>query len=181
MSADYATRSHRPSRIFALAAITVFDILLKVILILLCVSITSEGLRFLVPSFGQRLSAQPFLGFLREYEGAHRLDLAHIFAVPIAILVFFLWKWLLRTLIEPGFVLSVYGFDPIVVKTILSIMCIVVLGLDALCFYCAIANMGWQGTTFSFPALLGTALYAAVIVGVSFMSLLMHKSVTSTR
>jgi hypothetical protein len=156
-----------------------WEILTKGILGVIYISVIAEGLRRLVPALGQRLYRLPGLGALREYEATYRLDLAPFLAVFILIAVWYLWDeilqlWLRRECDDDESPWNRANHGLLIVS-----LGIVILGSDAVLFYIAMTQIGWQGAGFSFPALLATVAYLAVLIFVSFVSINLREAVNA--
>ena len=76
-----------------------WNLLVIVVLSIIYWTVISEGLRFLIPVLGQRLSKLPIPGFslLARYEATYRLDLANAMAVFLFLAMFSLWGMILKT------------------------------------------------------------------------------------
>jgi hypothetical protein len=142
-------------------------------------SVIAEGLRFLVPFLGQRLSKLPIPGFSRlaDFEWTHRLDLANAMSVFLFIAMWNLWGLLLKAWLGTSEVFQKSGWDAETYKTIVLTLGVVVLGADGVLFYIAMTQMGWAGTRFSLSALLATCMWVAVLVFVKLVSINLEKEV----
>jgi hypothetical protein len=140
------------------------------------VSVISDGLRRLVPELGVPLwRAVPLPGFslLRNYEGLRKLDLAHMLSLILLFASWFMWVAVLRTLFFPRDFAHRAGLNlPVYTKFVFGLAC-VILVCDSSLFYYALVNGGiWGGNAFmSFPALLATCAYTALLVFVSYVTL----------
>ena len=63
-------------------------------------------------------------------------------------------------------------------RRIVATLAAVLLGADAVLFYFALAEMGWQGSQFNFGALLATAAYCAVMIFVTLLNLNLKEKIT---
>jgi hypothetical protein len=138
------------------------------------VTVISEGLRTIVPALGQRLFKQPGLSFLKDYKETHRLDLAPFMAVFILIAVFYLWERILKIWLSSDRDLT-WENETILLMGLGS----TILGADAILFYTAMAMDGWSGSMISISALLATVCYVAVIVFVSYVTVLLRSAIYS--
>ena len=159
---------------FAWLKYLLWQIFSKVILGIICVAVTSEGLRTLVPALGKKIHTFPGLGAFKDFEETYKLDFAPFFALFLLVTVWALWSrilqvWL-RTESEPGWHSERH-------RKIITTLGVTVLGADAALFFIAITYMGW-GASFSVSALLSTAAYVAVIIFVSYQSLTLYKSIS---
>jgi hypothetical protein len=132
-------------------------------------AIIGEGFRTLVPALGQKLWKIPGFGALKDYEFWHKMDLAPIMASFLFVAVCWLWYdilklWLLR---EP--ISGAWNLDNR--EKLVVILGTVLLGGDAILFYCGVTQMGWGGSSFSFSALVATAVYIGVVIFVTYVSL----------
>jgi hypothetical protein len=146
----------------------------KVMIGIIYVSLISEGLRTIAPGLGQRLYKQPGLNFLKDYKETYRLDLAPILAAFILVAVFYLWERILKIWLSCDDEFE-WKHDTILVVGLGS----VILVADAICFYCAVAMDGWSGSFISISAFLATVCYIAIVVFVSYITVLLRSAVDS--
>jgi hypothetical protein len=139
------------------------------------IAIISEGLRLLIPPAGLRLSKIPFLDFFDDFEATHRLDCAHLMGLGMLVFVWFFWDQLLT--IKMGAEFNAYGFDPEKYKKVVTILGSTLICCDACLFFLSVTNSSWAGSSFSFSAVLATAAYIAILVGVSFVSCLLGRDI----
>lgn len=177
-SACNAVRGIRWTLVGARLKYWAWQVVTKLILGVIYIAVISEGLRVIVPALGQKLYKLPGLGALRDYEGTHRLDLAHFLAIFVLFAVFYLWDRILELWLESDEEFDDRGWNPEAHRRLVVVLGTVILGADACLFYVAMTQIGWRGTTFSFSALLATAAYLAVLIFVSFVSINLRKSIT---
>lgn len=142
----------------------------------ICFFITSEGLRLTVSPLGQKLYRLPGLSFLADYE-THALDLASCLSPLLVAGVYFSWGELLRMRLGIG---SDYQrhWHAENYRRIVGVLAAVLLASDAALFYVALVEASWQGSTFSFGALLATAAYCAVMIFVTLLNIHLKEKVT---
>lgn len=98
-------------------------------------TVISEGLRFLIPVLGQRLSKLPIpgLSFLARYQATYRLDLANTMSVFLFLAMWSLWGMILKTYLGSDEHFHRQGWSPDRYRTL-----VMVLGkLRHEWFYCA--------------------------------------------
>ena len=145
------------------------------VIALVYVSVISDGLRRLVPELGLPLwRAIPLPGFslLRNFEGLHKLDLAHVLSLVLLFASWFMWVALLRVKFFPRDVVKTGMELPTYIKFVCALACVIIV-CDSALFYYALVNEGiWGGNKIvSLPALLATCAYTAVIIFVSYVTL----------
>ena len=144
------------------------------------VALVSEGLRSLIPTFGQRLYRQPGLSFLRDYEGWHKFDLAHVMACILLVAVFSSWCINLRLWFAPHEFVARTGWRLEAYRLVATVLSWAVLICDACLFYAAMSQGEsiWDAAkTISWSAILATLLYCAIIVFLSFSYVTLEKKV----
>lgn len=82
-------------RFFATMKYWIVSLVTKVGLGIIYMSVIREGLAYMVPFLGQRLSKLPGLTFLADFEATYRLDLAIVFSLFLLCFVWWLWSKLL--------------------------------------------------------------------------------------
>lgn len=137
------------------------------------IAIVSDGLRYLIPPLGQKLSKLPFLQIFGDYESTHRIDLAHPMALVLLFAVWWLWDRLLMAWL--GGDIDYLGFDPDAYNVVVNVLGISIVSADAMLFYLGATQSTWGGTAFSFSALLATIAYVAILVFVSFVSCVLRR------
>ena len=142
-----------------------------IIWLMYCVLI-SEALRYLLPVLATRIHKLPlpFVSYLRYWEGFHRLDIAHLFAILLCMAVWFLWVEILTAFLSNERSVERSGWNPDAYRCFVNLLGGVVLSCDAILFYIAVTQLDWGSSRFSFAALVATAIYLGVIVFVSFVS-----------
>ncbi len=137
----------------------------------------AEGIRQVLPTLGIKLSKIPGLGLLSEYEGIHKLDLAHLLSIIILIFAWIQWRELLLVWLSPEPEQSAFGWRPRRHQEITVILAAVVLISDGLLFYSAMADLAWNGSWFSITAFIATVVYVAILVFVTFVSINMKRAI----
>jgi hypothetical protein len=140
-------------------------------------TVISEGLRFLIPVLGQRLSKLPIPGFslLSRYQATYRWDLANTMAVFLFLAMWSLWGMILKTYLGSDEHFQRQGWDPHRYRRLVMVLGKLILSCDLILFYIAMVQMGWSGSVFSFPALVASAAYLAVIIFVKLKSITLEK------
>lgn len=138
------------------------------------ITIVAEGYRILIPTLSKKIFTLPFLGFLRQFEDAHRIDLAIVMSVILMFSVVFLWEKLLdRFVFNAHERLSSYSRreadTAFAEHQFFFIVGVVILVCDALLFYFGVSNLSWGGG-FSFTAVIATAAYISVILTIAHVS-----------
>ena len=144
-------------------------------LAIIYVALISEGLRLLMPALGQPLwKAVPIPGFslLRGYSGLHKLDIAHLMAILLLFAVWYSWVVNIRLMFASHEFAARTGWNLQNYQTFVSTLSITILVADAILFYRSMLEQGvWgSGSIFSFPALLATVCYTAILVFTSFVT-----------
>ncbi len=157
-----------------------WQIVSKLFLSIIYMTVISEGLRIAVPPLAQKLYKFPFLGFLRDYEETHRLDAAFFLALFVLVATWYLWQELLHLWLQREESPDTAPHLPRRLQLIVTIGAII-LGADLAIFYLSMAKRSWGGTLFSFPALVATLGYAGVLVFFSLVSRDLRNTVLTTR
>jgi hypothetical protein len=140
------------------------------------VSLISDGARLLISDLGRRLYKLPFLGFLQDYEGWHKVDCAHLFALGLLLAVFVTWNNLIQLWLhshddrQPNWNQRNH-------QRIVSVLAVVVLSIDAIFFYRAVLAEEWDSSLLSVTGLIATVAYIVVQVFVSFVSVTLKQEV----
>jgi hypothetical protein len=154
-----------------------WDVITKLILAVLSVAISSEGLRVLNPEFGQKLAKLPIPGafLLEQDEIGHRLDVAHGLALILVTVVFLSWANVLRHWLLPDEP-ERHGFDADNYHFITTAIGFLILTADAALFFYGCVQMSWGGG-FSVTTLIATVAYVSVVIAVSLVSVELHQRV----
>lgn len=136
------------------------------------IGVLAEGLRFLLPVFGQKLHRLPGLGFLRNFVETATLDLAPFMAGFIWIAVMFLWATILQMWLFPNSRIKeqVDAQGESNRRILVYFLGVTILFADAILFYISMTQLEWGGTGFSFSALISTVAYTAVVVFISYVA-----------
>ena len=135
----------------------------------------SEGLRTTYPVMGLRLSKIPGLGFLRGFEGWHRLDAAYLVSALLIPTVCSLYVALIRMWMVVDYPKQISGkWNPVVYENLVVGLGAVLLSVDAILFFLgassqASGNWGDSGVS-GFKALFLTVLYLGFVVYGSFLT-----------
>src|SRR5262249_31804517 len=135
------------------------------VLVVICLPLTSEAVRSLLPSFGTKLSKAAVVGALFSGQSMAKVDGAYIAAAVIYVVVLYFWRELLSLWLDPD---AATDFHEGPYKAVVTIGGVLILLIDGGLMYVAIASLNWGKLTFSFIALLFTLTY---LVGLVFVSL----------
>jgi hypothetical protein len=140
------------------------------------ISIISDGMRLLIPDVGKKLYKLPFLEFMKDYEGWHKLDCAHLYALVLMLAVFLSWGFVIRSWlqIDSG---QPHRWNQKVFGLIASVLAFGAILLDGFLFYRAEVAEDWGSDTISLPCLAATALYVILQVFVAFVSVVLKEEV----
>ena len=144
------------------------------VLIIICLPLTSEAIRTIVPSMGSKLSKTAAVGTLFSGQSMGKVDGAYVAAIVIYIVVLYFWRELLSIWLDP-YASTEFNDDPF--KTLITIGGIVILIIDGILMYVAITSLNWGRVTFSFTALLFTGAYLVALVFASLVSLRLRKRI----
>jgi hypothetical protein len=161
---------------FAYVKYWMWQIVVKGMMGLVAFALTSEGLRIINPGCAQKLSGQPFLVELNNYEGFYRLEVAHLFALGLVLGVFICWTKAIRAWLKPDDT-GEKGFSASKYRLFTIPFAVVFLSMDSICFYKGVAQMGWGGGGFSVDALLATAMYASLAILTCFVSVMLRQRI----
>ena len=153
----------------------------KLVLGVVYLSIVADGLKYIIPSLGMKLSKVPLFGFLDGYQLTYRHDLASAMALFVLLAVFWLWDQAL-TLWIIGKDTKYVSDDPLFrVRRESSIysLAIVVLSMDAILFFIALVQSNWDGSVFSFTALIATILYSSVLIFVTLVTIELRQKLSN--
>lgn len=161
----------------ARAAYWGWQVMTKVVLGVVYLSIIAEGFRVLVPVLNRRLYRLPLLGWMNDYEGTYELDMASLMSVFMMIAVFTLWSHLLKLWVSEKI-----GFDHRLrnqnnANLFVLVFAFVVLLSDTVLFFVAVTEVSWSGAGFSFTALFATAAYVSVLVFTIYVSINLHEKI----
>ncbi len=137
----------------------------------------AEGMRQVLPVLGTKLSKIPGLGILNEYEGLHKLDLAHVLSIMVLLIAWILWRILLLAWLSHEPEQNEFGWKPRRHQELVTILGAVMLITDAALFYYAMADLSWNGSWFSITALFATAGYVTILIFVTFYSITLSRAV----
>lgn len=153
-----------------------WQLLTKLVLGVVYFVLIAEGMRQVLPMLGTRLAKFPGLSFLNDFEGLHKLDLAHVMSILVLIFVWMQWRELLLAWLSPDDQENSLGWRPRRHREISVGLGVVVLTVDAALFYYAMADLSWDGSWFSLTALLATAAYVAILIFVTLISINLHRA-----
>ena len=141
-----------------------WQVVTKVVMGVIYLSIIAEGFRMLVPVLNRRLHRLPLLGWMNDYEATYELDMASIMSVFMLIAVYSLWGRMLTLWLSEkiGFDHRLRGQNN--ADQFVLFFGLVILASDSLLFFIAVTEVSWSGASFSFTALFATAAYVSVLV-----------------
>lgn len=176
-----ARRPIRWSVVYALFKYWTWQAVTKVVLGIIYLAVIAEGFRLIMPALGQKLYRLPGLGWVRDYEATHRLDLANFFSIFMLVAVWYLWGMILSMWLRFDGAPDEGRLHGSRIKSLIISLGLVILLADAFLFYSAMVQMGWASTAFSFEALVATAAYLAMLVFVTFVGLVLHQNVVDRK
>lgn len=138
----------------------------KAFLAIVYLALVREGLRNLIPTLGTKLSSLPGLAFLDDFTLTYRMDLASAMAVFVMLAVFWLWDRVLSLWLH-GVDTAFESDDPsfrVRRELLYYVLALAVFISDALLFYWALVNSGWDRPAISFSAMIVTVVYSAILI-----------------
>lgn len=136
------------------------------------VIVIREGLAFLIPALGQRVSKVPGLSFFNNYESLYGLDLAFFLAIFICIGVWHFWDVVLeRFLLQDHQQDEVEGWHNEKLNGFNHVLAFVLIFSDMGLFYLAVSQLSWGRSGFSIAAFMATAAYVAILLFVSYINI----------
>jgi hypothetical protein len=152
----------------------------KVTFALMYIAIARVGFANLTPIFAMRWSRIPGLGFLDDSETLYAIDIALVLSAFLFVVVSYCWGALFRLWIfgeRQGFESKdkkyAGRFEPVIVC--LSFLVVVA---ELLLFYLSINDQTWGGGAFSFTAMLASAAFVGLLLGVILIGIHLEKNVT---
>jgi len=157
-----------------------WQVVTKIVLGVIYMSIIAEGFRMLVPVLNRRLHRLPLLGWMNDYEGTYEIDMASLMSVFMMVAVFSLWSRLLTLWITERI-----GLDQRLRKqnnadSFVMVFGIVILLSDTILFFVAVTEVSWSGEGFSFSALFATLAYVSVLVFTVYIYITLHEKIELT-
>lgn len=144
------------------------------VLVSLCLPLTAEAIRSVVPTFATKLSKTPLLGMLFSGPSMAKLDGAYVAACAIYFVVLYLWRELLALWLDPE---ASTEFEEGPYRLLISVSGVAMLVVDGVLMYLGIASSNWGQASFSFVALLFTITYVIALVFASLVSMRLHKKI----
>ena len=144
------------------------------VVIVLVLPLTTEAVRTFMPSFGTKLSKTPVIGTLFSGPSMAKVDGAYIAAAVIYIIVLYFWRELLALWLDPD---ATTDFHEAPYKVVVTVGGILILLIDGILMYVAIANLNWGKVTFSFVALMFTLTYLVGLVFASLVAMRLRKQI----
>jgi len=138
------------------------NLLLIPLVVVIYITINAEGLRAFMPFFGMPAYRLPIPGFsvLQEYDGWDRLDLGHITAFGLLILLSWIWAWVVKHLANGGDAEFEREIRPVLFY-IWTLVSTALIGIEAAVFFAGLVSFGgglWSSTSWA-VAFGVTALY----------------------
>ena len=158
-------RYFRWSLLWAICVYCFWQLLTKLVLGVIYVTLIADGLRQLIPPLGLKLyKAIPGFSFLQDYEATHRLDIAQPAALVFMVFVWIAWARLLQLWLNHDVHVADHDWGNKRGSDIDSILAAVLLVGDACLFYLSLVRVAWSGTTFSATVALATLIYVGIVV-----------------
>lgn len=145
-----------------------------VVFFVVIMPLTSEAARTIFPFFGTKLSKAPVIGPLFSGQSMAKVDIAYVVAGIIYVVVLYFWRELLFLWLVPD---ASSGFNEGPYRTVVTLSSILVLIIDGILVYVAVAALNWGTVTFSFVALLFTLTYLVGLVFASLVSMRLKKEI----
>jgi uncharacterized protein YneF (UPF0154 family) len=158
---------HKRKLTFARGKYFLWVALTALVLVALCLPLTAEAIRGLLPSLGTKLSKTAVIGGM--FSGRSMAKLGAVYAV-----VLFFWRELLALWLDPD---AETDFHEGPYRTLATLCGLLVLGIDGVLMYIAIASLNWGEVTFSLVALLFTLTYVVGLVFASLVSMRLRKDI----
>jgi hypothetical protein len=142
-----------------------WQFLTKVILSGIYLTLIADGATQFIPPLGTRLyKAFAFLSFLQDYEATYRTTLAQPASLLFMIFVWIAWRKALNQWLPDEPVAEQEQTESKRARDVMTVLAVILLIGDCCLFYLSLVRVTWGGTTFSASALLGTVVYAALLV-----------------
>ncbi|MGL4553807.1 MAG: hypothetical protein ACRC33_21805 [Gemmataceae bacterium] len=165
---------HKRKLTFARGKYFLWVALTAAVLVALCLPLTAEAIRGLLPSLGTKLSKTAIIGGMFSGRSMAKLDAAYVAAGAVYAVVLFFWRELLALWLDPD---ADTDFNEGPYKTLVTLCGLLVLGIDGVLMYIAVASLNWGEVTFSLVALLFTLTYVVGLVFASLMSMRLKKDI----
>lgn len=144
------------------------------VLVAICLPLTSEAIRSLLPSLGTKLSKTAVIGGLFGGRSMAKVDVAYVAAGVVYVVVIYFWRELLSLWLDPD---AGVDLNEGPYKTLVTLCGALVLLIDTALMYVAIASLNWGAVTFSLVALLFTLTYAVGLIFASLVSMRLKKDI----
>jgi hypothetical protein len=153
------------SLLWAWVLYILWQLLTKIALSSIYLTLIADGLQQFIPTLAQRIyKAFPALSALQDYEAWHRVTLAQPAALILMVFVWLAWGRVLKTWASADDDVRLHDGTPKRQSDIFVVLAVVLLVGDCCLLYFSLVRVGWGGAAFSLSALIGTAVYAAVLV-----------------
>lgn len=154
----------------------------KFLLTIVYFAFISQGLRYMLPELGLKLSKLSGFAFLANFRATYRLDLANLLSAIPLIAVWILWHLVLEMYLAPErFEDRFHRWDVDRCKSLILPMAVIVIMADAGLFFGSFSLASWGKAQFSVAALLATATYVVLLVFVSFVSLYLSQNISDLK
>ncbi len=159
-----------------------WSVITKSLLTIVYFAVISQGLRYMLPDLGMKLSKLPGFAFLANFRATYRLDLANLLTVIPLIAVWILWHLILEMFLAPEcFEQRFSRWDIDRCKSLIIPMAVTVIVADTCLFFSAFSFASWGGSQFSVAALLASATYVVLLVFVTFVSLYLSQNISELK
>jgi hypothetical protein len=141
-------------------------------------AVISEGLRVIAASTASKLYKLPipYFAMLADSEEGARLDVAHLMALALLLAVWYFGEKAIQLWLRPGETPE-EGYDYDNYRRLVTTFAAMAIGGDAVCFYVAITEMGWGGSSLSFTGAVATMTYVSVLLFVSLVCVNLKKKI----
>ena len=168
--------TNRFSRWVAWSWYWVWRVAVTLLMGVLITAMVAEAGRQMSPTLAQKLSKQPALAWMANYQETRRLDLAYVFAIAVFTIASVCWEWILMILLSTDDSHIASGWKVDNYKRFVLIAGTVFICGDCVFFYRSLVQMEWGAAKFSFAALVMTATYVLILAVVSLINVKLRKA-----
>ena len=133
------------------------------------VTMIAAGMQMISSLAAMKLYKSPGLGFLKHYEVGYRLTVAHPLSVVVLLASFYIAEKAVLLWLRPGESPDKW-FDADNYRRVVTVLAVMVIGGDAVCYYLAVSEANWGGSAVSFVALVATLLYTGMMAAAAICS-----------
>ncbi len=152
-------------RVWAWTMYLSWQLLTKGVLSVIYFTLIADGMAQLSPALARKLhKVSSSLSWLQDYEATYQLTVAQLAALVFMVLVWIAWTWVLTAWVKHEETGSSANGLPKRVSDVFTVLAVILLIGDCCLFYMSLVHATWSGTPLSISALLGTVVYAAVVV-----------------